>query len=237
MRIRLPESERTRARRPGAALASALLHGALIALAVNATARTQHAEPAPEAPPELVYVAPTPPTPPGPSAAPARGGARSAPRAPSRAPILPSDLVAPSVALPGPIGVDVRLPGPVVGPPTFGPVAGPIGGGLPGGPASDGPLDLRQVERAAVPLAGIRPRYPAALRARGADGAVLARYVVDSAGRVRAASVEIVEATDALLADAVRAALRDARFRPAAVAGRPVAQLVEQRFLFTLRDR
>ena len=64
---------------------------------------------------------------------------------------------------------------------------------------------------------------------------MLARYVVDAEGGVRAPSIEIVAATDSLLA--VRAALRDARFRPAEVGGRPVAQLVEQRFRFALSDR
>jgi protein TonB len=100
-----------------------------------------------------------------------------------------------------------------------------------------GALDPRDVQAAAVPLGEIRPRYPDALRARGADGAVLARYVVGEDGRVRDGSVAIVEATDSLLAASVRAALRTARFRPAEVGGRPVAQLVEQRFLFALRDR
>ncbi len=238
MRIRLPESERKRARRPGATLVSALLHGVLIALAVNATARVQHAEPAPDAPPVLIYHAPPAPMPREAREAVARTGPSSVPGAPRRT-IVPPDLRVSDISLPGPIAVDVALPGTGIAAPTFDANAtdGVGRGAAPAAPTGDVPFDARHVERAATPLGEIRPRYPDALRARGADGAVLARYVVDSAGRVRDATVEIVEATDPLLAASVRSALRAARFRPAEVGGRPVAQLVEQRFLFALRGR
>ena len=64
---------------------------------------------------------------------------------------------------------------------------------------------------------------------------MVARFVVDSAGRVAPGSLEIVRATHELFADAVRVALERTRFVPAERAGRPVAQLVEERFGFELR--
>jgi protein TonB len=81
----------------------------------------------------------------------------------------------------------------------------------------------------------VEPRYPEALRARGIAGAVVVRFVVDSAGRIAAGSLQVLETTDPLFTDAVRDALSHVRFVPAEVAGRPVAQLVEQRFEFRLR--
>ena len=93
------------------------------------------------------------------------------------------------------------------------------------------------VDREAAPMAtNPIPRYPAALRTAGIEGSVQARFVVDTTGRVRMESV-IVDATDhPLFASAVIDALRAARFTPAELRGRKVAQLVAQPFVFVIRD-
>jgi TonB family protein len=93
----------------------------------------------------------------------------------------------------------------------------------------------RLVEKVAAPLPGNPvPVYPSALRAAQIEGSVVARFVVDSVGRVEAASIAFPEATHAQFAEAVRRALLRSRYLPAFVGRRPVRQLVEQRFGFTL---
>lgn len=104
-------------------------------------------------------------------------------------------------------------------------------------PASPGaiPLDAGAVERP-VRLIGAQgaPRYPEALRVMGIEGRVVARFVVDTLGRVEGASVELIEASHVLFADAVRAALARARYVPAEAGGQHVRQLVVQPFQFSL---
>jgi TonB family protein len=97
------------------------------------------------------------------------------------------------------------------------------------------PLDAGAVERP-VRLIGAQgaPHYPDALRVMGIEGRVLARFVVDTLGRVEGASVELIEVSHVLFADAVREALARARYIPAEAGGQHVRQLVVQPFLFSL---
>ena len=67
------------------------------------------------------------------------------------------------------------------------------------------------------------------------EGEVLARFVVDTAGGVEAKSIEILQASHGLFGDAVTEWLRQTRYAPALVSGRPVRQLVQQSIGFTLR--
>lgn len=92
------------------------------------------------------------------------------------------------------------------------------------------------VDRAVVPRSDNgSPIYPALLRSAGIEGDVLVRFVVDSAGRVEPNSITLLDASHVAFGDAVSRWLQRARYLPAEVAGRPVRQLVEQRFGFTLR--
>ncbi|HSU96188.1 MAG TPA: energy transducer TonB [Gemmatimonadaceae bacterium] len=96
-------------------------------------------------------------------------------------------------------------------------------------------LSSEQVDRQAEPLTGtLAPRYPEALRASGLEGTVVARFVVDSAGRVEAGSFVTVGSANPLFVAAVESALSRARFRPAESRGMRVRQLVEQSFTFVL---
>ena len=93
-----------------------------------------------------------------------------------------------------------------------------------------------QVDRPAVPRAGSRgPRYPDELRRRGVPGEVVARYVVDSTGRMRPGTFEAVEESDPAFTAAVVAAVREMRYVPAERDGRPVAQVVQHPFRFSVR--
>jgi TonB family protein len=79
------------------------------------------------------------------------------------------------------------------------------------------------------------PAYPPDLLAMGTEGSVRAMYVVDTAGWVDTATIEVMSSDDARFTKSVRAALGAMRFRPATRAGRPVRQLVEQKFHFRIQ--
>ncbi len=78
------------------------------------------------------------------------------------------------------------------------------------------------------------PRYPQMLRDAGVEGMVRLRFVVDTAGHVEAASVQVIDATHPAFIDAVRAILPRLRFTPARVDHRAVRQLVEIPLQFRL---
>lgn len=70
------------------------------------------------------------------------------------------------------------------------------------------------------------PVYPNALKEQGIRGSVLAEFVVDTLGKVELETFGVVTPADPQFIDAVRAALRSARFIPAVREGRLVRQLV-----------
>jgi TonB family protein len=93
-----------------------------------------------------------------------------------------------------------------------------------------------QVDKPASTLAGSPgPSYPAAEKARGEEGSVLALFVVRADGTLDPASIKIVRATSDSFADAVRTALTKMKFSAAEVGGRTVAQMVQQPFEFQIR--
>ncbi len=81
-----------------------------------------------------------------------------------------------------------------------------------------------------------RADYPPGLEAAGVSGSVRVRFVVDSTGRVRDGSVEVLSATHPVFADAARRAVADSRFRPGRHRGRKVPVLVEQVVSFRASD-
>ena len=215
-------SSAPRNRTAGSLVMSALVHATLIGTAAFVTARGVTPSDAPTAIALLFQPL------------------RPEPTAPTGAPRVTADAVAPVIV--APIAVPEGLPSidlrqPVDDERLFAfhptstvwePATAPAGlGGV--------PLEAEAVERP-VRLIGAPggPHYPDALRQMGVEGRVVARFVVDTAGRVEIASVDYVEATHQLFADAVRTALARARFVPAEVGGRRVRQLVMQRFIFSL---
>ena len=76
------------------------------------------------------------------------------------------------------------------------------------------------------------PDYPPTMLAKGIEGSVLARFVVDTTGRPDLSTFMALEATHPDFSEAVRAALPKMKFRPAIMSGKVVPQLVEQRFGF-----
>jgi TonB family protein len=229
----LLESEATPTRRAGGTIVSIAVHTAAIALAIVATARATavpiHGE---KLPTKLVFTAlPTRP---------------ESPRNASSAKPIPGTFIPPAgryvvppVTIPtGLPPIDAMYQGPALSPIVF---SG--GGGLGSGIVDraglvsppGGVYTTRLVDKAAAPRAGNPvPVYPAALRAAQIEGTVLARFVVDSVGHAESASIDFPEATHPQFAEAVRQSLLRSRYLPAILDGRPVRQLVEQRFAFTL---
>jgi TonB family protein len=76
------------------------------------------------------------------------------------------------------------------------------------------------------------PIYPPELSARGTEGLVEATYVVDTTGRVDTTTIQVLASDHPRFTESVRTALGATRFRPAKRAGKPVRQLVQQRFRF-----
>ena len=100
----------------------------------------------------------------------------------------------------------------------------------------NGVYEAATVDRAVSPFSNNpQPIYPGALRATGIEGFVVARFVVDTLGRVEPGSLEFTASTQAAFSDAVRFALLRSRFVPAQFGRTNVRQLVEQRFSFALQ--
>lgn len=225
----LLESQARSTRRAGGTLISVTLHTALIALAVAATARARSAPPPRPRPNTLIYVAPprqiidvVPQAPPG-KGLPTLPVVRPVAIAPLKIPtgLPPIDFTRPPAGEPA---AGTWTPGALTPPGSSGAIV-----------PRDGIFTLSAVEEAVAPLPGNpAPVYPSALRAAQIQGTVLARFVVDTAGRAEPESITFLEATHGQFADAVRQALVRSRFHPARIGGHPVRQLVEQRFAFTL---
>lgn len=78
------------------------------------------------------------------------------------------------------------------------------------------------------------PVYPPDLLARGVRGATMVRYVVDTTGRADMRTFQVLHATHAEFAEAVREAMPLMRFTPAKIGEARVRQLVEQPFNFEI---
>ena len=78
------------------------------------------------------------------------------------------------------------------------------------------------------------PVYPRDLLAIGAEGVVQAIYIVDTTGRVDTTTIQVMQSDHPRFAESVRAALGEARFRPAKRGGKTVRQQVQQQFRFRI---
>src|SRR5215207_2181911 len=118
---------------------------------------------------------------------------------------------------------------------------GPSGarGALPFGPmppfVPDTVFSVLEVDQMAERFeSSAAPVYPRDLLAIGLEGSVQATYIVDSTGRVDTTTVEVVRSDDPRFTESVRNALGQSRFRPAKRRGKPVRQLVSQKFSFRI---
>lgn len=101
-----------------------------------------------------------------------------------------------------------------------------------------GAFALLDVDSAAVrDPHSVAPAYPKDMEAKGINGLVRVRFVVDSTGRIDPATVTVLGATNESFARAVRVALPDMRFRPAMMGAKAVRQLSEEDFAFKVQPR
>ena len=70
----------------------------------------------------------------------------------------------------------------------------------------------------------------------GPEGEVVARFVVDTFGRIDPCAFRVLETRHTQFAKAVEAVLPDIRFSPAIIRGTKVRQVVEHRFKFDIKD-
>jgi protein TonB len=231
----LLESNAARTRRTGGTLASTLVHAALFAGAITATTRASGVRPAP--PDEILL-------PPIVVARPAEHRPvirSSAPTGPVSAPVVPRLPIVDRVPneIP-PIDVDVKIDAATddeIARGALGPANQTAGGELrgPTGPARDGALDERYVDSAPRMVGNpVAPAFPPLMRARGTGGRVSIQFVVDTLGRAEMHGLRVVEASDSLFAQSVRAVLPRYRFSPGEVRGQKVRTLVQLPFDFTL---
>ncbi len=78
------------------------------------------------------------------------------------------------------------------------------------------------------------PVYPDSLLARQVEGEVRVRFVIDAEGRAIPESFGVIESSHVGFTRAVRLALPRMKFKPASMGSRPVAQRVEQTFVFKI---
>jgi protein TonB len=91
-----------------------------------------------------------------------------------------------------------------------------------------------EVERVVEPISGTAVAYPEAMRTSGAEGRVLAQFVVNESGRVETATFKVLESSNPAFTAAVKAALPRMKFRPAQIGKTNVQQVVQQAFVFQL---
>ncbi len=78
------------------------------------------------------------------------------------------------------------------------------------------------------------PVYPADLLANHIEGSTFVHYVVDTTGRVDVSTIQVVRTTHEAFAESVRDALAGMRFQPAVQAAQRVRQWVQQNFAFKI---
>lgn len=102
-------------------------------------------------------------------------------------------------------------------------------------PTDDSVFTMYDVDSIAEALfANAGPVYPSEMVRRRMNGLVVAQYVVDTTGWADTLSLNILQSTDPLFTNAVRAALANMRFKPARIRRTPVRQLVQQSFIFRI---
>jgi periplasmic protein TonB len=229
----LLESNAKRTRRTGGTLASMLAHATLIAGAIMLTTRGAVARPKGDRetvlPPYIPRtVVPTP--------------VIHEPQMTSTIAVMPTAPSMPRVdqiptSIP-PIDVDIHAPivsDDDLGHRGFGEAGGPTNGPVGVGRAPEGVLEERYVDRSPRILGNpISPDFPTSLRQRGMNGRVSVQFVVDTLGRAEMRGLRVVEATDSLFAQSVRAVLGRYRFSPGEVGGQKVRTLVQLPFDFTV---
>jgi protein TonB len=258
----LLESKPRKERKVGGTIFSVGLHSAIVFFAVYATARAGVPEERVERAEKVTFVKQKAPEPPPvvekqPEPEPPKPEPKkAAPKPPTPLPVAPKAEIAPPKGfkvLEAPVSVptvipDIDLSAKVTNEADFTGkgVAGGSSTGVEGssgtkeGAAAGSSVDTDrnyaefEVERAVSPISGTTVAYPEGMRSSGAEGQVLAQFVVNENGRVETSSFKVLESTNSQFTAAVKAALPKMRFRPAQIGKTNVSQVVQQAFVFRL---
>lgn len=104
--------------------------------------------------------------------------------------------------------------------------------------SDDSVYSVLATDESAVRVEGsAAPVYPPDMLARGIEGSVFTRYVIDTTGRADSTTLEVLASSNAAFEQSVRAAVPGMRFLAAQVQGRKVRQLVQQEFRFRIADQ
>lgn len=259
----LLESKPRKQRSAGVTIFSVIFHSAIVLLAVFATARAgvtdehenrqqkvsfvkmKKAEPPPvvekkkepppppkvkKAPPKVEQVAKLPPAPKAEIAPPKGFKVLEAPV------IIPTSI--PKIDLSAKITTEADFSGKGV---KGGSSTGTEGSqGTKEGAAAGSAIDTNknyaefEVERQVSAISGTNVDYPESMRSSGAEGQVMAEFVVNENGRIETGTFKVLSSTNAAFTQAVKAALSRMRFRPAQIGKTNVSQVVQQSFVFKL---
>lgn len=115
-------------------------------------------------------------------------------------------------------------------------VKGGTGTGVVGGIANTNQTYFEfQVEKPAEMLQDSpKPKYPSVLESSGIAGEVQAQFVVNSSGKADMSDFKVLKSSNELFTQAVKNVLPRMRFSPAMIGGKPVNQLVQQSFQFAV---
>jgi len=108
--------------------------------------------------------------------------------------------------------------------------AGVVGGT---GPVTGEAFLAEQVDDPVAPINQPRPRYPPVLQQAGVQGFVEVQFVVDTTGHAEP-KITILKSSHPQFEAPAKEAVLKSVFKPAKIKGRPVRQLVQQRFGFTI---
>lgn len=230
----LLESEAKKVKRTGGGLASIIIHGAIVAGLVVATANAGQAiAEEKQEKVEFVEVAKDEP-PPEPEQAPPPPDVVAAPPIAKGFQVLqPPDVIPleiPEIDLTRKVTDEADFSGKGVA----GGIAKGVEGGVPQVPQGDTPYFEFQVEKPAAMSGAANMAYPEMLRSAQVEGTVLASFVVDTTGKADMSTFKVLRSDHELFTNAVKNALPRIRYLPAEVGGRKVKQLVQQPFQFSL---
>lgn len=103
-------------------------------------------------------------------------------------------------------------------------------------PAKNRIMSSTAVDRPAAMAPGaVGPAYPPTLRAAGVQGTVMTVVVINPDGTADMNSFKVLRSPDPLFTESVKTALAQMTFTPATVNGRPVRQLMQLPFEFSLQ--
>jgi protein TonB len=245
----LLESKPRKQRKLGGTIFSVAFHSAIVFFAVYATARASVPETHEDRAQKVTFVKTKvvePPKPAEPKPEPPKAAPK--PKAQPKAVQTPTPSVEPPKGfkvLEAPIAIPTEIPqvdlsAKVTNEADFSGKGQPGGSGSGTGDASATDVDAGrnyaafEVEQEVRALSGTSVAYPDGMRSSGAEGQVLAEFVVNEQGRVETGTFKVLESTNSAFTNAVKAALPRMRFRPAQIGNTKVSQVVQQAFVFKL---